>query len=46
VVFHFREKCRENRIKSIVRMTSNGIWNARAKKIVEECIDEVIISLI
>lgn len=20
-------------------MTSNGIWNARAKKIVEECID-------
>jgi len=27
-------------------MTSNGIWNARAKKIVEECIDEVIISLI
>ena len=39
MVFNFREKCRENRIKSIVRMTSNGIWNARAKKIVEECID-------
>lgn len=41
MVFHFREKCRENRIKSIVRMTSNGIWNARAKKIVEECIKSV-----
>lgn len=45
VVFYFREKCKKNKIKSIVRMTSNGIWNVRAKKIVEDCIDEVIISL-